>query len=354
MRLEVIFDVSNKKDDLKKLREKSSKPDFWDDHKKAQRINKQISDITDEIQTYEKLQSQLDDLQVMVELAIEEDAEEMVEEIETDLNKLNKMIGKIELDLMLSGEHDNANAILFIHSGAGGTEACDWAAMLMRMYLRWAESHDYGTNLIERTPGDEAGIKSATILVSGKFVYGYLKAENGVHRLVRLSPFDANHRRHTSFASVTVSPEIADDIEVEIDPSELRVDTYRSSGPGGQHVNTTDSAVRITHLPTGIVVQCQNERSQHRNRDMAMKILRSRLYERYRKEQEEEISKLQGKKQDIDFGSQIRSYVLHPYQRIKDLRTDVETGKVDDVMDGELDMFIEAYLKQEIGESIDD
>lgn len=348
MKSEVIFDVSKKREDLKKLREKSTKSDFWDNPKSAQHINKQISDIVDEIQTYEKLQSRLDDLQVMVELALEEDAEEMAEEIETELNKLNEIIEKIEFNLMLSGEHDDANAILLIHSGAGGTEACDWASILLRMYLRWAESHNYKTDLIESTPGDEAGIKSATILVSGRYAYGYLKAESGVHRLVRLSPFDANHRRHTSFASVTVSPEIEDDIEVEIDPSNLRVDTYRASGPGGQHVNTTDSAVRITHLPTGIVVQCQSERSQHRNRDMAMKVLRSRLYEHYRKKQEEEISKLQPELQDIDFGSQIRSYVLHPYRRVKDLRTDVETGKVDDVMNGEIDMFIEAYLKQEI------
>lgn len=350
MKSEDIFDISNKREELKKLREKSAKPDFWDEPKKAQRINKKIANIADQIQNYKKLQSQLDDLQVMLELAIEEETEELTEEIETELNRLNRMIEKIEFNLMLSGEHDDANAILLIHSGAGGTEACDWASMLMRMYLRWAESHNYKIDLLEKTPGDEAGIKSATILVSGRYAYGYLKAESGVHRLVRLSPFDSNHRRHTSFASVSVSPEIEDDIDIDIEPSELRVDTYRASGPGGQHVNTTDSAVRMTHRPTGIVVQCQSERSQHRNRDMAMKVLRSRLYEYLQKKQEEEISKLQGEKQDIDFGSQIRSYVLHPYRRVKDLRTDVETGKVDDVMDGDIDMFIEAYLKQEIGE----
>lgn len=349
MKSEGIFEVSKKKEDLKKLREKSAKPDFWDNPKQAQRINKQISDIADKIQTYERLQSRFDDLLVMLELAIEEEVEEMADEIETELSKLLRTIEKkIEFDLMLNGEHDEGNAIISIHPGAGGTEACDWAAMLMRMYLRWAESHDYRIDIIDDTPGDEAGIKSATILVSGKYAYGYLKAEVGVHRLVRLSPFDANNRRHTSFASVAVLPEIEDNIKVEIDPSDLRVDTYRASGPGGQHVNVTDSAVRITHLPTGMVVQCQGERSQHRNRDTAMKVLRSRLYEYYRKKQEEEIARLQGEKQDIDFGSQIRSYVLHPYQRVKDLRTNVETGKVDDVMDGKIDLFIEAYLKQEI------
>lgn len=348
MKSEGIFEVPNKKDDLKKLREKSAKPDFWDNPEQAQRVNQQIANISDELQIYEELQLGLDDLQVMVELSIEEKDETMTAEMEIELNELIKTTEKVEFNLMLSGEHDGGNAIVSIHPGAGGTEACDWAAMLLRMYLRWAESHDYKVDIIDNTPGDEAGIKSTTILVSGKYAYGYLKAENGVHRLVRLSPFDSNNRRHTSFASVTVSPEIDDNIEVEIDASDLRIDTYRSGGAGGQHVNVTDSAVRITHLPTRIVVQCQNERSQHRNRDTAMKVLRSRLYEHYQKKHEEEISKLRGEKSDIDFGSQIRSYVFQPYQKVKDLRTEVETGKVNDVMDGKIDLFIDAYLKQKI------
>jgi len=345
-----IFELPKKKEELKKFQKQSSNPDIWNNPEKAQSINRRISDLSDEIQSYENIQSKLDDLQVMLELAIEEDDESIKEEIETGMNRTLKMVEKFEFNIMLNGEHDKGNAILSIHPGAGGTEACDWAAMLFRMYLRWVESHNYQVDIIENTPGDEAGTKSATILVSGRYAYGYLKAENGVHRLVRLSPFDSNNRRHTSFASVTVSPEIDDTIEVDIAPPDLKVDTYRASGPGGQHVNTTDSAVRMTHLPTGIVVQCQSERSQHRNRDLAMKVLRSRLYEHYRKQKEEEISQLQGEKRDIDFGSQIRSYVFHPYRRIKDLRTNVETGKVDDVMDGDIDMFIEAYLKQEIGE----
>ena len=251
----------------------------------------------------------------------------------------------MELRLMLNGDFDGNNAILNVHSGAGGVDAQDWAGMLMRMYLRWCDQRGYQTEIVDLTAGDEAGIKGATILVKGHSAYGYLQAEAGVHRLVRLSPYDFNKRRHTSFAAIDVTPEIDDSVEVDIETEDLRIDFYRASGAGGQHVNVTDSAVRITHKPTGIIVQCQNERSQHKNREIAMKLLRSRLHDKYRAEREEELSKQRSERLDIDFGSQIRSYVLHPYQRVKDLRTNVETGNVNAVLDGALDPFIEAYLK---------
>jgi len=267
------------------------------------------------------------------------------DEIIAGLDHLNRRIDKIELSVILSGERDRDNAIINIRPGAGGTESQDWAAMLMRMYLRWCEGKSYQTEMIDLSAGDEAGIKSATILVNGDLAYGYLKAEAGIHRLVRISPFDFNKRRHTSFASLSVTPEIDDNIEVELSPSELRIDFYRASGAGGQHVNTTDSAVRITHIPTGIVAQCQNERSQHKNRELAMKVLRSRLYEHHQLIQQEEIAKLKGDQVEISFGSQIRSYVMHPYRLVKDTRTNIETGNVDAVLDGEIDRFIEGYLK---------
>ena len=251
----------------------------------------------------------------------------------------------MELQLMLNGEFDENNAILNIHSGAGGVDAQDWAGMLMRMYLRWCDRRSYQTQIVDITVGDEAGIKGTTILVTGPSAYGYLQAETGVHRLVRLSPYDFNKRRHTSFAAVDVTPEIDDAVDVDIQAEDLRIDSYRASGAGGQHVNVTDSAIRITHKPTGIIVQCQNERSQHKNREIAMKLLRSRLHEKYRDEREAELAKQRSERLDIDFGSQIRSYVMHPYQRVKDLRTNIETGNVNAVLDGALDPFIESYLK---------
>jgi len=253
----------------------------------------------------------------------------------------------MELQRLLGGEHDAGNAIVTLHPGAGGTEAQDWAEMLLRMYLRWTERHGYRVELVDQQPGEGAGIKSATFTVEGAYAYGYLKAEAGIHRLVRISPFDANARRHTSFASVFVFPELDDDIEVEIDEADLRIDTYRSSGAGGQHVNKTDSAVRLTHLPTGIVVACQNERSQHKNKSMAMKILRARLYELEQQKQHEKMAELSKTKKDIAWGSQIRSYVLHPYRLVKDHRTGVEVGNADGVLDGDLDAFIEEYLQSQ-------
>lgn len=268
----------------------------------------------------------------------------LLSEIQGEVGRIKKELDGFELQAMLSGEHDRANAILSIHPGAGGTESQDWAEILLRMYLRWAERRGYKTEITDYQPGEGAGIKDATITVSGEYAYGYLRAESGVHRLVRISPFDANKRRHTSFASVHVIPEIEDDIQVEVDETELRIDTYRSSGAGGQHVNKTDSAVRITHLSTGIVVQCQNERSQHKNKATAMKILRSKLYKLEEEKQKEKLEEIHGEKKDIGWGNQIRSYVLHPYRMVKDLRTRVETGNADAVLDGEIDNFIEAFL----------
>ena len=340
-----IFDLENKEDELAALEEEHSKPDFWNNPQRAQKSSRRMAQLRGEVTQYNEIESELQNLEVLVDLAIEEDDESFNDEIDAGLKQISQQVEAIELKLMLDGEHDINNALLYIHPGAGGTESQDWAAMLMRMYLRWCERRGYKTETLDLTPGDEAGIKATTILVTGEYAYGYLRAEAGIHRLVRLSPFDFNHRRHTSFAAVAVSPEIDDTIEIDIDAADLRIDYYRSSGAGGQHVNVTDSAVRMTHIPTGIVVQCQNERSQHKNREVAMKILRSRLYEFYEAQRREEISKMQEERLDINFGSQIRSYVLHPYRLVKDLRTNIETGNVDSVMDGDLNAFIEGYLK---------
>ena len=291
------------------------------------------------------MRSQVEDIETLMEMSEEEEDASLHEEIRSEMGNLQKKLEQLEFELMLSGEHDHNSAILEIHSGAGGTDAQDWAEMILRMYLRWCEKKGYQTQSLDSLSGDEAGIKSATVMITGEYAYGYLSAEVGIHRLVRLSPFDAGHRRHTSFASVFVYPDIEDEVEVEISESDLRVDTFRSGGPGGQHVNVTDSAVRITHLPTNIVVQCQNERSQHRNREMAMKVLRARLYEYEMEKKAEELAKLHDEKRDIAFGNQIRSYVFHPYRMVKDLRTNVEMGDVDRVVDGDIDEFIEAYLK---------
>ena len=345
MKYEVIFDLDKKGEDLEQLEKQSADPDFWNDSQVAQRVTQQISRLQDEVEGYNEIGGLLEDLQVLIELAIEEGEESLAEEIEGNLRQVTDQINQLELKIMLAGEHDHSNAIINIRPGAGGTESQDWARMLMRMYLRWCERQNYKTETLELTPAEEAGIKSVTILVSGDPAFGYLQAEAGIHRLVRISPFDFNNRRHTSFASLSVTPEIDDDIGVEISPGDIRIDFYRAGGAGGQHVNTTDSAVRITHEPTGIVAQCQNERSQHKNRELAMKVLRSRLYEHYQAEQRREMEKLQGVRPDINFGSQIRSYVMHPYRLVKDARTEIETGNVDAVLDGNLNTFIEAYLK---------
>ncbi len=294
------------------------------------------------------LKQRSDDLDVLVEWATQ--GEGVLDDLVTALDELTAEVEAAEIKKMLGGENDYRNAIVTIHPGAGGTESQDWAEMLLRTYLRWAERREFTCDVIDYQPGDEAGIKAATMTVTGDYAYGLLLAEAGVHRLVRISPFDQASRRHTSFASVFVWPELPDDVEVEIEDKDLRIDTYRSSGAGGQHVNVTDSAVRITHLPTKIVVSCQNERSQHRNRDAAMKVLRARLYDRKLKEQQERLDKIGGEKKDIAFGSQIRSYVLHPYQMVKDHRTKLEVGDVDRVLAGDLDPFIKSYLMKKAGE----
>ena len=294
--------------------------------------------------TWRKLSQGIEDARVFIELADEDDGDDALGAAAAEMDSIEAQLATIELELKLGGEHDAGNAILTLHPGAGGTEAQDWAEMLMRMYLRWAERHGFKTTIVDELPGDGAGIKSATITIEGRYAYGYLSAEAGIHRLVRISPFDSNARRHTSFASVFVYPEVEEDVEVEINESDLRVDTYRASGAGGQHINKTDSAVRLTHMPTGIVVACQNERSQHKNKATAMKILRSRLYELELQKQEDAKAELDKSKKEIAWGSQIRSYVLHPYRMVKDLRTGEETSNTDAVLDGALDPFIEAYL----------
>ena len=351
MNLGGIFDLPAKQKELEELEKEAMATDFWGNTQRVQTVNQRIASLKDEIGEYEKLRGIVDDLQTLLELAIEENDTSLEPDIQNGLTTVTAQLEKMELRLMLNGEFDENNAILSIQPGAGGVDAQDWAGMLMRMYLRWCDQHNYKTEIVDLTAGDEAGIKGATILVKGMSAYGYLKAESGVHRLVRLSPFDFNNRRHTSFTAVNVTPEIDDSVDVEINAEDLRIDTYRASGAGGQHVNVTDSAVRITHKPTAITVQCQNERSQHKNREIAMKVLRSRLYNHYRAQRDEELAKLQPERRNIDFGSQIRSYVLHPYQRVKDTRTNVETGNVDAVLNGDIDRFIESFLKMKPAEN---
>lgn len=322
----------------------------------AQRVLQRQRRLKDDRVLIDSLQQRSEDLSVLIDWA--EQGEPVDDDLNRALDELNAEVEAVEIKRMLGGEHDRKSAILTIHPGAGGTESQDWAEMLLRLYLRWTEQRGFSREVIDLQPGDEAGIKSVTLTVSGDYAYGLLLAEAGVHRLVRISPYDQAGRRHTSFASVFVWPELPDDVEVEVEDKDLRIDTYRSSGAGGQHVNVTDSAVRITHIPTGIVVSCQNERSQHRNRDSAMKVLRARLYDKKLKEQQAKLEQIGGEKKEIAFGNQIRSYVLHPYRLIKDHRTKMEVGDVDSVLDGQLDGFIKAYLMQKasgtLGKPADD
>ena len=299
------------------------------------------------MESFQNLERDLEDVRVYYELSKEEGEGDLIKEVTQGISKVQKDVEKLEIEVLLSGKYDGNNAIITLHPGAGGTESQDWAEMLYRMYYRWAERQGYGVEILDMLPGDEAGMKSVTLLIKGQYAFGYLKAEKGVHRLVRISPFDASGRRHTSFAALEVMPEVTEDTFVEIDPKDLKVDTYRSGGAGGQHVNKTDSAVRITHLPTGTVVQCQNERSQISNRETAMKILQSKLVELKLKEHEEELAEIKGDQQEIGWGSQIRSYVFHPYSMVKDHRTNIEKGNVHGVMDGEIDDFIQGFLKRQ-------
>ena len=349
MNLGGTFDLASKEIELEKLQSKTLVPDFWNDNSRASSILKKTASLEKEINLWKNLEQRHGDVEVLLEFA--EAGESTVEEVDQELSAYEKIVEDLELQLMLGDEQDMQDAIVTIHPGAGGTESQDWAEMLYRMYTRWFEKKKFKSALLDFQPGDEAGIKDVTLEVKGEFAYGLLKAEAGVHRLVRISPFDASNRRHTSFASVFVYPSADEEIEIEIDSGDLRIDTYRASGAGGQHVNKTDSAIRITHLPSGIVVQCQNERSQHRNKAQAMKVLKARLYQAKLEQEKEAAKELEDQKMDIGWGSQIRSYVFHPYNMVKDHRTKEETGNVQAVMDGDIDSFIRAFLVQRIGKS---
>ena len=338
-----IFDLENKLEQITRIETEMASPSFWENTQRAQALVQERNELIRIVSPWQELRGKVEELRLLWEMASEEGDESVAAEIEDGVKAVRTTLEEFRLKSVLSGQEDRKNAIVSIHPGAGGTESQDWAQMLLRMYLRWAERRGFKAEVVDLLPGEEAGIKSVTITVAGEYAYGYLKGETGVHRLVRISPFDASKRRHTSFASVAIIPEV-EDVEVVVKDDELRIDVYRSSGPGGQGVNTADSAVRITHLPTGIVVQCQNERSQLRNRDTALKILKARLHQVYEKKRKEELEELTGEKKGIAFGSQIRSYTFHPYQLVKDHRTSVEVGNVSAVMDGEIDSFIEAYL----------
>lgn len=337
-----FFDVTTGREELKKIEEQASSPDFWSDQEAAQNLLQKRSLLEKKLQRQEKFESQVADVGVLFEFA-EEDPESL-KELATVIERLQHDVAIAETEMLLAGDNDQLNAICTIHPGAGGTESQDWAEMLLKMYLKWAEQREFKTEILDYQPGEEAGLKSVTFRVEGEYAYGLLSAEAGVHRLVRISPFDQAARRHTSFASLFVYPEIDENIEVDIQDKDLRVDTYRATGAGGQHINTTDSAVRITHIPTGIVVQCQNQRSQHQNRAVAMQVLRSRLYELELEKRQAETAELEANKAEISFGSQIRSYVLAPYRLVKDTRTKLEKGNVDAVLGGDIDDFIKAYL----------
>jgi len=346
----IVFDLAARRGQIAKLENRTKEPDLWDDPASAQELMRKLSALRGTIEPWEELNRRLEDYQVLLELSAEEDDKAVAQEVAEGLEAAQRQLEELEFAAMLGGKYDAENAILTITAGAGGTEACDWAEMLLRMYRLWADAHDFEFQVISFVEGDAAGFRNVTARVAGPYAFGYLKAESGVHRLVRISPFDSSKRRHTSFASVDVIPEVTEDLEVDINPEELRIETFRSSGAGGQHVNKTDSAVRITHLPTGITAQSQAERSQHANRRFAMQVLRARLAERQRQERSEEIDQIRGSKQDIAFASQIRSYVIQPYTMVKDHRTNVEVSQVESVLDGDIDQFIRAYLLMTAGE----
>ena len=338
-------DVDSLHKKLTELENESQRDDFWQNKERFAEVNQEISRLRRKVDPWLAMKSDIEEITELMEMAISEGDESVLNEICDSIDELTTRFEELETRELLAGEDDEKNAFISIHPGAGGTESQDWASMLFRMYYRWAEKNGFSIDVFDYTPGEEAGIKSSTMLIKGEYAYGLLKGEMGVHRLVRISPFDANKRRHTSFASVEAMPEIDEDIEVDIDESDLRIDTYRSSGAGGQHVNKTESAVRITHMPSGIVVQCQNERSQHKNKAFAMKVLKAKLHELEKSQQEEKIQGKMGEKKDISWGNQIRSYVFQPYTMVKDHRTSEETGNVEAVFDGEIERFVHAYLK---------
>ncbi|MGN1411929.1 MAG: peptide chain release factor 2 [Oscillospiraceae bacterium] len=340
-----VLNISQAKETIKSLQSQMEMPNFWDDLENSQKVVQKSKNLQNKVATFNQLANKLEDTITMVEMSIEEQDNSMVDEILSEVKSFKTELEDIKLSTLLSGEYDNKNAILTFHAGAGGTEAQDWAEMLYRMYNHWSERHNFKVKLLDYLDGDEAGLKSASILIEGMNAYGFLKSEAGVHRLVRISPFDASGRRHTSFAAVEVMPEIDDTIEIDIRPEDLKVDTYRSSGAGGQHINKTESAIRITHIPTGVVVSCQTQRSQYQNRDYAMKMLRSKLIEIKEREHLDKIEDIKGVQKEIAWGAQIRSYVFMPYTLVKDHRTNFENGNIQAVMDGDIDGFINAYLK---------
>ena len=339
------IDISGLMAEIEKLDNEASQPGFFDDMSKSQKVLQKSKNLKDKVERFNNFEALYEDTIVLIDMANEEDDETMLPDVTASVEQIKSELESMTLETLLSGEYDGNNAILSLHAGASGTEAQDWTEMLLRMYTRWAERHNFSVTTMDMLPGDDAGVKSVTILISGLNAYGYLKAEKGVHRLVRISPFDSSGRRHTSFASADVMPEFNEDIEIDINMDDLRIDTYRASGAGGQHVNKTSSAIRITHIPTGIVVACQNERSQHQNKDMAMKMLYSKLMEIKERENMEKIADIKGEQKEIGWGSQIRSYVFHPYNLVKDHRTNYEMGNINAVMDGDLDGFVNEYLK---------
>lgn len=343
--LAASFDIETKENRIREIEEAMEQQEFWDDVEKSQKLMKELKNLKSQIDTISKIQRDYEDIGILIDMGNEEEDASIVEDVKEQLNEFIENFEKTKIDTLLSGEYDKCNAILKLNAGAGGTESCDWASMLYRMFTRWAESKGYKTEVLDFLDGDEAGIKSITFQVNGENAYGYLKSEKGVHRLVRISPFNAAGKRQTSFASLDVMPDIEEDLDVEINDDDIRIDTYRSSGAGGQHINKTSSAVRITHMPTGIVVQCQNERSQLQNKDKAMKMLKAKLYMLKKQEEEEKRSGIRGEVKEIGWGNQIRSYVMQPYTMVKDHRTNVEVTDVNKVLDGYIDPFINGYLK---------
>lgn len=344
MKWGIHFDIARKEEKIAELEYKMGEPTFWDNPETAQKITQELNDVKTGVDKYKHILQKFEDMQVLWEMGMEDKDESVLDDVESEIKEINEAMEQLELELLLSGKYDASNAILTLHAGAGGTEAQDWTQMLLRMYGRWAERNGFSVETVDLLPGDEAGVKSVTLMIKGHNAYGYLKSEKGVHRLVRISPFDANSRRHTSFSACDVMPEIDDDVEVDINMADVRVDTYRASGAGGQHINKTDSAVRMTHIPTGIVAQCQSERSQLQNREQCLRLLRARLFELEQQKKEKELAALEGDQQKIEWGSQIRSYVFHPYNLVKDHRTNTETSDTQGVMDGDINRFIEAYL----------